>query len=116
MSAPQQLFVLDGDQGTVRCQNRSENGDHFYSNVYDAVWYRHYNNGSNVTIGTSSRRVYSRGYTLNFNSILPLDEGHYFCCAMNGQCSEALTTATISSTVITKLMHHSKYAQCSYVC
>ncbi|XP_065913356.1 transmembrane and immunoglobulin domain-containing protein 1-like [Dysidea avara] len=96
ISSPQQLYVLDGHQGTVRCQNRSDSGEHFYSYITDAVWYRYYDNGSNFTISAGSGTVYSRGYTLIFNPLLGEDQGHYFCCTQSVQCSEAFTTATIS--------------------
>jgi len=103
-SSPQQLYVQDGDQGIVRCQNRSDDGEHFYSYIYDAIWYRKYENGSNVTISMGTGTVHSRGYTLKFNPLLAEDQGHYFCCAQSGQCSEALTTAIISSKPILNLL------------
>jgi len=97
ISSPQQLYIQDGGQGRMRCQNRSDDGEHFNSYIYDAVWFRHYENGSNVTISVGTGRVHSREYTLKFNPFLAHDQGHYFCCAQSGQCSDELTIAAISS-------------------
>ena len=95
ISAPRQLYVLEGNRGIVRCQNRSDNGNHFYSYISNAVWYRYHDNGSNMTV-IGSDTVYSTGYTLSFNSISEEDQGRYFCCVLNGQCSKVLTIAMIA--------------------
>ena len=94
--SPQHLYILEGSKGTVRCQNRSDDGQHFYAYYTNAVWFRHYDNGSNITIG-STGSVYSMEHTLNFDPLLPEDQGKYFCCLPNGLCSATMTTVTISS-------------------
>ena len=86
MSSPQYLYVPDGSRGIVRCQSRSDDGETFYSYITTAVWHRYYDNGTNVTIG-STGSVYSRLHTLNFDPLLPEDEGQYRCCIHGNNCS-----------------------------
>ena len=39
--SPQYLYIPDGSQDIVRCQNRSDDGETFYSYIITAVWYRY---------------------------------------------------------------------------
>ena len=52
------------------------------------MWYRRFDNGTNVTIG-STGSVYSRHHALNFDPLLPEDQGEYWCCSLSGDCSNA---------------------------
>lgn len=79
MTFPHRLYVLEGDQGTVRCQNRSLDEQTFYAYISNAIWWRRHINGTNTRIGISGS-VYSRGHTLNFSPISTENQGSYFCC------------------------------------
>ncbi|XP_065913081.1 uncharacterized protein [Dysidea avara] len=92
---PRQLYILERSKGTVRCQNRSDDGQLFHSYITNAVWYRRFENGTNITVG-STGSVYSMEHTLNFDPLLPEDQGEYFCCTPNGLCSITMTTVIIS--------------------
>ena len=48
-SSPQYLYVPDGSQVIVQCQNRSDDGETFYSYIITAVWYCYYDDRTNVT-------------------------------------------------------------------
>jgi len=90
VSLPHQLYVLEGERGTIRCQNRSSDGM-FYSYISNVVWWHIDPNGSNISITASnSRSVYSVAHTLNFNPISIKNEGLYYCCLQDGSaCSDA---------------------------
>jgi len=72
--------VLEGERGTIRCQNRSSEG-RFLSYISNAVWIRSLPDGRNITIETSEGGlVYPTAHTLNFNPISNETQGKYFCC------------------------------------
>ena len=79
MSLPHQLYVLEGDRGTIRCQNRSTDGQTFYTYVSNAVWWRHNSNGTLTKIRRSGS-IYSSAHALHFNPISSENQGNYFCC------------------------------------
>jgi len=95
ISLPHQRYVLEGNQATVRCQNRSEDETTFYSYIKNAVWYRNYPNGTIIQIGSSSGPVSADRHMLKFsNSIASADEGIYYCCIPDGPCGNSSTTST----------------------
>ncbi|XP_065913291.1 follistatin-related protein 5-like isoform X1 [Dysidea avara] len=61
---------MDGSQDIVRCQNRSDDGETFYSYIITAVWYRY----------MMMERM---------SSLIALDEGQYCCCTHGDYCSRA---------------------------
>lgn len=96
VSVPHERYVLERNRGTVRCQNRSEDQQIFYSYITNAVWYRAYENGTSVQIG-SSGPVYSSRHRLNFvPPVRESDEGVYYCCApLNGPCGNSSGRNTV---------------------
>ena len=94
VSLPQKYYVLQGNRGTIRCQNRSDDGGSFYSYIINAEWYRDYGNGTQKRIG-SSGPVYSRIHQLHFvPTVRKIDEGFYYCCVPNGPCGNSTTSRT----------------------
>ena len=77
VSSPRELYILEGDRGTIRCQNRSV--DEQTSNVYNAIWLRLDADGTNTSIATLNS-VYSSSHTLTFNPFLTENQGNYYCC------------------------------------
>ena len=71
---PRQV-ILEKNKGTIRCQNRGDDGQLFHSYITNAV---------------------SMHITLNFDPLLPEDQGECFCCAQNGLCSITMTTVIIT--------------------
>ena len=101
VSLPPTRYVLEGNRGILRCQNRSENGTVFYNYIGDAQWYRVFPNDTIHQFGnTGPVRVQS--YSLNFQPFVrPEDQGVYYCCKPNGSCSEN-STVTIAGTRISQ--------------
>ena len=88
VSLPRELYVLEGDRGTIRCQNRSVDKQTFYSNVYNSIWWHHDIDGTITRIGKSGS-VYSSRHTLNFNPMLRENQGNYYCCLPDqSSCSD----------------------------
>ena len=79
VSLPRQLYVLEGESGTIRCQNRSMDEQAFYSYVSNAIWWHRDTDGTITRIG-SYGSVYSSSHTLNFNPISSENQGKYYCC------------------------------------
>ena len=96
VSLPHQLYVPEGDRGTVRCNNRSTDEQIFYSYVSNAVWWRNYTNGTITRIGTYGS-VYTSGHTLNFDPMSSESQGHYYCCLSNESTCSKMSTVTQSS-------------------
>ena len=95
VSLPHESYVLQGNRGTIRCQNRSADERVFYSYITNAVWYRDYENGTEKRIGTSGS-VYSSRHLLNFiPTVKKVDEGVYYCCVPNGPCGNSITSRTV---------------------
>ena len=95
VSLPHDLYVLEGNRGTVRCQNRSADERIFYSYITNAVWYRDYGNGTHEQIG-SSGPVHSNRHQLKFiPTVRKVDEGVYYCCTPNGPCGNSSTRNTV---------------------
>ncbi|XP_065913104.1 netrin receptor DCC-like isoform X3 [Dysidea avara] len=103
VSLPHQRYVLEGNQGSVRCQNRSDDGTTFYSYITNAIWYRDYRNGTIVQIGDSGP-VYADKHTLIISSMTGADQGLYYCCvsagALCGNSSSASTTILLSTPAV----------------
>ena len=93
VSLPHQQYVLEGNQATVRCQNRSDDGGTFYSYITTAVWYRSHSNGTKTQIG-SSGPVYADKHTLILSSITEADQGFYYCCVPAGPCGNSSSGGT----------------------
>ena len=95
ISLPHTKYVLEGDYGILRCQNRSENGSEFYDYIDNAQWYRILPNGTTHQFGNSGP-VHVQTYGLYFQPFVrPEDQGMYYCCKPNGSCSEN-STVTIA--------------------
>ena len=93
VSLPQTKYVLEGDYGILRCQNRSENGSMFYNYIDNAQWYRIFPNGTTHQFGNNGP-VHVQTYGLYFQPFVrPEDQGMYYCCKPNGSCSENSTVA-----------------------
>ena len=95
VSLPHTKYVLEGEYGILRCQNRSENGSVPYNYIDNAQWYRLFPNGTIYQFGNSGP-VNVKTYHLNFQPFVrPEDQGMYYCCKPNGSCSEK-STVTIA--------------------
>jgi len=86
VASPRELYVLPGQEGVLRCQDRTTSR---YTYISNARWYRKYLNGSNTSIGTSDS-IYSYKHTLTFYPIAKQNEGNYFCCTPNIICSNTV--------------------------
>ena len=83
VSLPHRWYVLEGNQGTVRCQNRSNDGTNFCSYITNTIWYRDYQNGTITRIGNSGP-VYADKHTLIISSMTDADQGLYYWCTPAG--------------------------------
>ena len=89
VSLPNTRYVFEGQEGILRCQNRSENDSVFYNNINDAQWYRLFPNSTTHQFGTSGP-VFIQRHGLYFHPFVrPEDQGMYYCCKPNGSCSES---------------------------
>ena len=97
VSSPHESYVREGDKGTVRCQNRSDDGQTIYSHIANALWYRDYGNGSHKEISRSrSDPVYANRHFLYFAPpVREVDEGTYYCCVPNGPCGNSSERNTV---------------------
>jgi len=87
VSLPHVQYVLDGEQGSLRCQNRSEDESMFHNFIWDANWYRLLPNGSIYQFDESGP-IHVISYALFFDpTVRPQDQGQYYCCQPNGLCS-----------------------------
>ena len=94
-SLPHENYVLEGRKSTVRCQNRSDDEQRFYSYIRNAVWYRDYGNGTEKKIGRSGS-VYANQHALHLMpTMTKFDEGVYYCCVPNGECGNSTTRHTV---------------------
>lgn len=98
MASPTELNVLRGQQGVLRCQDRTTNPYRYVSN---ARWYREYGNGSNISLSTSNS-VHVYRHTLTFYPITTGDEGYYYCCASSWICSN-IGHVRISGKLLTRV-------------
>ena len=86
VTSPRELYVLSGQEGVLRCQDRTTTP---YTYVSNARWYRQYTNGSNTSIDASGS-IFSYKHTLTFYPILRENEGNYFCCTSDTICSNTV--------------------------
>jgi len=92
VSLPHHRYVLKGHGTTVRCHNITHDKNRYITN---AVWYRDYQNGTSIQIG-SSGAVCAKGYKLEISpTIKSADEGVYYCCIPNGPCGNGSLASTI---------------------
>jgi len=99
VSFPHTRYVLEGEQGSLRCQNRSENENVFYDNIDNALWYRQFPNGTTHQFGTTGP-IYVRSQGLFFYpSVRQQDQGIYYCCKPGGSCS-GYSTVAIAGTYV----------------
>lgn len=90
VSLPHESYVLEGNRGYIRCQNRSDDEKLFYSYISNALWYRDHGNGTHEKIGSSlTGPVYSIRHVLIIPSVRKVDEGVYYCCITNGPCGNS---------------------------
>ena len=83
MASPRELYVLNGQEGVLRCQNRTTSP---YTYVSNARWFLQYANGSNISFDTSDS-VYVYKHTVTFFTMSTENEGKYFCCTASLTCS-----------------------------
>ena len=99
VSLPRVKYILDGDQGSLRCQNRSEDELVFYNYIWDANWYRLLPNKS-ILQYEESGPIHVISYALFFDPPLrPENEGEYYCCQPNGPCSGSSNVARAGMTM-----------------
>ena len=114
VSLPHENYVLEGNRGIVRCQNRSNDERIFYSYVTNAVWYRDYGNGTRRQV-SSSGPVYSRRHLLYFDpTVRKVDEGIYYCCIPNGPCGNSSKRNTVVRISSENVLFFSNYAVATY--
>ena len=107
VSLPHELHVLDGDRGTVRCQNRSMDEQTFYSYVSNAMWWRRNTDGTTTRI-TTFGSAYSSGHTLIFNPFSSVNQGSYYCCLPDeSTCSNISIVVQFSKFLANELACHS---------
>ena len=75
--------MLEEQEGVLRCQDRTTSPYRYVSN---ARWYHEYADGSNDSLGISDS-VHTYRHTLTFYPISSENEGKYFCCTPNLNCS-----------------------------
>ena len=99
VSYPPARYVLERNEGRLRCQNQSEDETEFYNYVSDAKWYRLFPNGTVHELGASGP-VHVKAYNLYFCPFVrPEDQGIYYCCKPGGSCS-GNSSVTIAGTYI----------------
>ena len=101
VSWPTTRYVHEGEEGILRCQNRSENESVFYNYISNALWYRQFPNGTTTRPFGTSGPIHVESHTLVFHpSVRKEDEeGNYYCCKPGGSCS-GRSTVFIASTYV----------------
>ena len=116
VSFPRQLYVLEGDNDTVGCQNRSMDEQIFYSYVSNAIWWRHDTDGTIIRI-TTFGSVYSFGHKLYFNPFSSENQGIYYCCLPDeSACSNISIVRRSSKLIFIAIQYIHLRNNSSYVC
>ena len=68
VSYPPTRYVYEGNEGRLRCHNRSDDETVFYNYISDALWYRLFPNGTLHELGANGP-VFVQSYSLLFHRL-----------------------------------------------